>query len=164
MMKRILSTILVVICVVMCTACGKDEPYIEPSITVDEMLETLSNEGYVMESNEETAIESDYVERNTKSIMYVDTDTNGFITSVRIECTDFSERKQDFQNIVWTKLLNDKTLVGELISDLRSEEYLQNGILSEIERGNLSLKYFTTEKLNIDETKKKHEITLTINE
>ena|GEM_PF-3340395 len=167
MMKRILSTILVVICVVMCTACCKDEPYIEPSVTVDEMLEMLSNEGYTINLNENNSLEDEYIEQSTKSRLWFYTNDNGYIDRVYLECYNFTDNEKDFLRTVWIKLLKDKALVGELIFDLRSEEYLQNETLSEIERGNLSVSYFTTEKLNstLDSSKDNvHEISLKISE
>lgn len=144
-MKKIISILLAVACVIVCAGCGKNEPQIEPSVTVNEVLQELEKSGYTVKS-----INNRYRVPEVDCEFGLDTNDKNFVNLVLFESKKFETDQKDLLKTIWNKLLDDKVLIGEIVYDLCSEEYLKNGIASNIERGNLSIRYFTTEKINSD--------------
>lgn len=162
MAKRILSIMLIAVCVVMCTACGKlDEPNIEPSVTVSEMLETLENAGYTIKANEETKVESDYIVNNLECNIDFGTNDKYCINSMFFDCKQFNSEQKDLLKVIWTKLTNDKILVGEMVYDMLLEENLQNGVYSNLTQGNISFSYLDMTRINEDDGE--YHITFSVN-
>ncbi|MEE1076251.1 MAG: hypothetical protein UHY68_03185 [Acutalibacteraceae bacterium] len=154
-MKKIISLMLAVICMMSLILSGCDKQEIEP-VTVGELLDLIKAEGYTDIQHEEGTY-NDYLLIDSGNSVHEDTDDirialNGFnlddvVTYVRIEYNFFNEEVECLLKTIAYKLCNDNEFVEDIILASKTEEY------KIIEKGDFRFDIFTFSEEYVEEYK-----------
>lgn len=129
-MKKIISLILVLVCIMSLVLSGCDEQEIEP-VTVDEIFDLLKTEGYDNIQHEEDS--NDYVLLDSGDSIYEDendivitlrTDENNgdhIIQGIDLLCDSFTEEFESLSRYILTYITKDTESVDEIILSTQIE-------------------------------------------
>lgn len=163
-MKKIISLILAVVCVMSLglSGCGKDV-YIDPSVTIQEVLDTLSNVGYTdiehKEGTNEYTISGVY--DFVFSMNYNSSESNDYIEDVGFEFNKLNSDSENLIKIILGKIIQDQEIIDNVINKL-NEASSENKSYISPEYGNLSFHCFNYGKDYLSITEYRYRVELII--
>lgn len=129
-MKKIISLMLVIICMMSLILSGCDKQEIEP-VTSNEIFDLLKNEGYdnihhEEDSNDYILVDSGDSEDKDKNDIFItlrtdENDEKHIIQDIYLACDFFTEEFEDLSRYILTYITKDDAFVNEIILSSKTE-------------------------------------------